>query len=81
VNDKDMANNSRISATITTAKAAQLLHMHTNTVRRWSDKGVVKSYRIGPRGDRRFILEDIIRLLDELHKNSGSVNKNGLACS
>jgi excisionase family DNA binding protein len=76
VSDKDMANNSRISATITTAEAAQLLHMHTNTVRRWSDKGVVKSYRIGPRGDRRFILEDIIRLLDELHKNSGSVNKS-----
>ena len=70
-----MANNSRISATITTAEAAQLLHMHTNTVRRWSDKGVVKSYRIGPRGDRRFISEDIIRLLDELQKNNGSVNK------
>lgn len=75
MSDKDMANNGRISATITTAEAAQLLHMHTNTVRRWSDKGVVKSYRIGPRGDRRFIPEDIIRLLDKLHKNSGSVNK------
>ncbi len=70
-----MANNGRISATITTAEAAQLLHVHTNTVRRWSDNGVVKSYRIGQRGDRRFIPEDIIRLLDKLHKNSGSVNK------
>lgn len=70
-----MVNNSRISAMITTAEAAQLLHIHTNTVRRWSDQGVVKSYRIGPRGDRRFIPEDIIRLLDELRKNSGSVNK------
>ena len=70
-----MVNTSRISVMITTAEAAQLLHMHTNTVRRWSDKGVIKSYRIGPRGDRRFISEDIIRLLDELHKNTRSVNK------
>jgi len=70
-----MANNGRISAMMTTAEAAQLLHVHTNTARRWSDKGVVKSYRIGPRRDRRFIPEDIIRLLDELHKNNGSVNK------
>jgi len=70
-----MVNTGRISTMITTAEAAQLLHVHTNTVRRWSDKGVVKSYRIGPRGDRRFISEDIIRLLDELQKNGGFVNK------
>ncbi len=71
-----MVNNSRISAVITTAEVAQLLHIHTNTVRRWSNKGIVKSYRIGPRGDRRFISEDIIRLLDELHKNGGFINKS-----
>jgi len=70
-----MVNTGRISTMITTAEAAQLLHMHVNTVRRWSDKGVIESYRIGPRGDRRFIPEDIIRLLYELHNNSGSVNK------
>ena len=75
MSDKDMVNNSRISAVITTAEVAQLLHIHTNTVRRWSNKGIVKSYRIGPRGDRRFITEDIVRLLDELHKNNGSVHK------
>ena len=70
-----MVNNSRISAIIATAEVAQLLHIHTNTARRWSDKGVVKSYRIGPRGDRRFIRKDVIRLLHEMHKSSGVVNK------
>ncbi len=70
-----MVNNSRISAIIATAEVAQLLHIHTNTVRRWSDKGVVKSYRIGSRGDRRFPQEDIIRLLYKMQKNNGSVNK------
>lgn len=70
-----MVNTGQISTMITTAEAAQLLHVHTNTIRRWGDKGVVKSYRIGPRGDRRFIVEDIISLLGELHKNNGSANK------
>jgi hypothetical protein len=30
-----------------------------NTVRRWSNQGVLKAYRIGSRGDRRFRQEDI----------------------
>ncbi len=70
-----MVNNSRISTLITTAEVAQLLHIHVNTVRRWNDKEVIESYRICSRGDRRFITEDIVRLLDELHKNNGSVHK------
>ena len=70
-----MVNNSRINAMITTAEAAQLLHISVNTVRRWSDKGVMKSYRIGSRGDRRFIRERVVRLLNKMHKSSGAVNK------
>ncbi len=75
MSDKDMANNSQISVMIATAEVAQLLHVHANTVRRWSNKGIVKSYRIGPRADRRFIREDIVRLRGGLHKNNGSVYK------
>ena len=44
---------------------AQLLGLHTNTVRRWDAKGILKSYRIGPRGDRRFKREDIDGFLKE----------------
>ena len=44
---------------------AQLLGLHTNTVRRWNAKGILKSYRIGPRGDRRFKREDIDGFLKE----------------
>lgn len=43
---------------------AQLLGLHCNTVRRWSDKGILKVYRIGPRGDRRFHREDVRRFLN-----------------
>jgi excisionase family DNA binding protein len=33
--------------------------VHVNTVRRWNDRGILKAYRIGPRGDRRFNKADI----------------------
>ncbi len=50
---------------LTTGDVAQLLGIHANTVRRWSEKGALKSYRIGPRGDRRFKREDIDGFLKE----------------
>ena len=31
---------------LTVRQVAKLLHMHPNTVRRWSDKGILKSYCI-----------------------------------
>jgi len=42
-----------------TGEVAHLLGLHVNTVRHWSQKGILKSHRIGPRGDRRFSREDI----------------------
>ena len=44
-------------------EVSQLLHVHENTLRRWSDLGIVKVYRIGPRHDRRYKQEDIVALL------------------
>ena len=49
---------------VTVRQASRLLHTHPNTVRRWSDQGIIKAYRIGPRGDRRFMLEDIAVITD-----------------
>jgi excisionase family DNA binding protein len=48
---------------LTVKEAARLLHVHPNTVRRWHDIGLLSAYRVGPRGDRRFRLEDIERFL------------------
>jgi excisionase family DNA binding protein len=50
---------------LTVREVARLLNIHINTVRRWSNQGVLKAYRIGPRGDRRFKREDINILLLE----------------
>ena len=61
-----MANNTNIGNMLTVREVSQLLHVHSNTLRRWSDQGIIKAYRIGPRGDRRFRAEDIaVLLLDE----------------
>ena len=57
------------SRLLTPKEVAGLLYIHINTVRRWSDQGLLKSYRIGPRGDRRFEREDVLGFLS----NNGSV--------
>jgi excisionase family DNA binding protein len=49
---------------LTTSQVARRLNIHVNTVRRWSKKGILKGYRIGPRGDRRFSEKDIASLLN-----------------
>ena len=48
---------------LTVGQVARLLHIHPNTVRRWSNNGTLESYRICSRGDRRFRKEDINQLL------------------
>ena len=50
---------------LSTHDVANILGVHINTVRRWGDSGIIKVYRIGPRRDRRFRLEDIDRFLTE----------------
>ncbi len=44
---------------LTTSEVARILNVHINTVRRWSNQSILKAYRIGSRGDRRFSPEDI----------------------
>ncbi len=64
-----MATNiTQLGGMLTVREVSQLLHVHSNTLRRWSDQGVIKAYRIGPRGDRRFRAEDIAVLLLEENK-------------
>ncbi len=48
---------------LTVREVAELLHLHSNTVRRWSDQGIIKTYRINRRGDRRFRREDVSSFL------------------
>jgi len=48
---------------LTLKQASGLLNCHPNTLRKWEQQGIVKCYRFGSRGDRRFRKEDILALL------------------
>ena len=71
-----MARHKHASAMLTTSEVARELNIHINTVRRWSNHGIIKAYRIGPRGDRRFRREDITGLLVELKTNRRNGSKD-----
>jgi len=47
------------SEMLTTTEAARLLYVHPNTVRQWTKKGLIRAYRLGTRGDRRFNRKEI----------------------
>ena len=70
-----MISDNQVGPMLTVREVARVLHIHTNTVRRWSDRGVLNAYRISLRGDRRFRLEDIDRILLELKAYGGSSKK------
>ena len=65
-----MESNKEIAPMLTTSDVARILNIHINTVRRWSNQGRLKSYRIGSRGDRRFRREDIASFLVQRSKKT-----------
>ena len=61
--NKDNTNPSRL---LKIREVADLLRVHTATLRRWDKEGRLKAVRIGSRrgiGDRRYRLEDIQKLM------------------
>lgn len=44
---------------LTSSQAAFILGVHTNTVRRWAENHILKSYVLNTRGDRRFLKKDL----------------------
>ena len=44
--------------------AARLLGVHPNTIRRWTNEGLIHAYRVGKRLDRRFRRTDLDKFLE-----------------
>jgi DNA-binding CsgD family transcriptional regulator len=53
----------KTEALLSNIQVARFFNVHVNTIRRWSDAGLLPFYRIGFRGDRRFRWSDIIYAL------------------
>ncbi len=45
------------------SEASELLNVHPNTLRIWDRKDILKAIRFGVRKDRRYIKEDVLKLL------------------
>jgi len=73
--EEDMTEDGRMSDMLTVREVARLLHVHPNTLRRWSNDGRIKACRINRRGDRRFKCEEIARFLAELNGRQNGVNR------
>jgi len=56
----DDTEKNNIKSLLTVQEVATLLRVRPDTVRRWSDQGILKAYRLGTRGDRRFEKSEIM---------------------
>jgi excisionase family DNA binding protein len=72
-----MGNGEHMSEMLTVREVARLFHVHPNTLRRWSNNGRIKAYRITSRGDRRFKRDEIARFLAELNSQADDRQGNG----
>jgi len=66
-----------LEAMLTVRQVADFLHVSICTVRRWSNKGMMKFYRVGSRGDRRYKREDVLRFLEESSNLSSADGAKG----
>jgi len=57
-------------AMLTVREVADMLHVHVNTVRRWSNRGILKAYQINNRGDRRFRQQDVALFLVKMNSKA-----------
>lgn len=62
------ANDNPTSPLLTMREASIFLHVHSNTLRRWNNSGLIGAYRLGPRGARRFRRDELQAFLDEKYR-------------
>lgn len=50
---------------MTSSEVARFLKVHLGSVRRWTRSGELKGYRLGQRGDWRYLRKDVVAFLDD----------------
>ncbi len=48
---------------LTIAEAAEFLHVSETSLRRWTNSGYLRCFRVGVRGERRFLVEDLLEFV------------------
>jgi excisionase family DNA binding protein len=48
---------------LTIAEAAEFLHVSETSLRRWTNSGKLRCFRVGGRGERRFLVEDLLEFM------------------
>ncbi len=56
---------------LTVNEVGQVLHVHPTTIRRWEKQGLLKSHRLGPKGNVRFERQDIAAFVDATSRPGG----------
>jgi len=66
------------SPMLSVVEVADMLHVHPNTLRRWSDAGSIRAYRISSRGDRRYMLADVQAFVKKMNQANFIVTDKSL---
>lgn len=61
------------SVSLRVGEAARILGVHPDTLRRWERNGVISSFRVSPRGQRRYSWADVAALRDAMSGPGGRV--------
>ena len=66
----------KLDTMLTVRQVAEFLQVSICSVRRWSDNGTLKFYRVGSRGDRRYQHGDVLRFLDDSSSHFSPARRN-----
>jgi len=57
-------------------QVANIFHVHPSTLRRWSDQGLIRSFRLNSHGDRRYRKFDVYHFIPKLRRPTANPYKS-----
>lgn len=55
---------------LTISEAAEFLHVSEVSLRRWTNSGKLRCFRVGGRNERRFLIEDLLAFMPEVNREN-----------
>lgn len=59
-----MKTEDKVPEILTMRETCEILKVHSNTLRQWDKKGILKAVRYGARKDRRYKRDEVLKLLN-----------------